>query len=176
MTKDIKNIKIQRLVAISFFVLCLCGLITYNAMRPSQEEKDVDNLRDKILSRRSGGEISEEQRQEMRKLFDRLSPESKDKLAREILEDRLNKMREKTAKMSDEEKILSVKKSVQEFRERFSKISDEERARIKERMNSAEGKEQFKRTLQFYSTEFTAKEREFLDPLVNEVLAGINSL
>jgi hypothetical protein len=78
--------------------------------------------------------------------------------------------------MSVEEKIVKIYDAVQETRKRFSKMSEEEGTKIKERINSSEGREMFKKTLDFYSSEFTAKERELLDPLVYEIITGINSL
>ena len=112
----------------------------------------------------------------MRRIFEKLSPESKDKLAREFLREQLRIMREETASMSEEEKIQGVETAVKEFREQFSKIPESEKIKIKERINTPEAKEQFKMTMELYSTEFTAKERELLDPLVYEVMEAINSL
>ncbi len=176
MKDNIVKIRRRRIVAICLFSLALAALVTFNAVKPSQEEKDFDYLKEAMTADRGRDGISAERREEMRRLFEKLSPESRDKLAREVLRDRLDRMREETAGMTEEEKIAKVDSAIKEFRERFSRISDEERSRIKERLESPEGRERFKKTLEFYSTEFTAKERERLDPLVHEIMAAVNTL
>lgn len=169
------KLKRNRAIWLGIFLAVLSALIIFNALRPSQEEKDFDFLKT-AMSRRNEQNISPEEREKIRAIFERLSPESKDKLMREILRDRLQQMREETANLSDEEKYERIEKATRDFRKRFSNLSEEEKQSIKERLNSPEGREQFKKTLEFYSTEFTAKEREMLDPLVHEIIGALNKL
>ncbi len=176
MRDNIVKIRRRRIVAICLFSIGLAALVTFNALKPSQVEKDFNYLKEAMTAGHGRGEISAERRKEMRKLFEKLSPESRDKLAREVLRDRLDRMRKETRGMTEEEKTAKVDSAIKEFRGRFSKISDKERSRIKERLESPEGRERFKKTLEFYSTEFTAKERERLDPLVHEIMAAVNTL
>jgi uncharacterized protein (UPF0305 family) len=153
----------------------LPGLVIYGVMRPDPEEQEYNRIKGTILTGEPGRD-DPEARREFRKIMDKLKPEARERLMTEIMRERLNQAREKTKNLSDEQKREKIAVMVAETRERFSKLSDKERERIKDDMNTPEGKKRFKRALDFYYTEFTSQERNMMDPLVNEIMTGLNSL
>lgn len=153
----------------------LAGLVIYGVVRPDPEEREYNKIKGIILSGEPGKEDPETHR-EFRKLMEKLKPETRERLMAEIMRERLSQAREKTKNLTEAQKREKIDVMVSEVRERFSKLSDKERDKIKADMNTSEGKKRFKRSLDFYYTEFTAQERDLMDPLVNEIMTGLNSL
>jgi len=172
---SLNRVKKRRLVILSGFSLLLVGLVIYGVMRPDPEEQEYNKIKGIILSSEPGKDDPEVHR-EFRKLMDKLKPETRERLMTEIMRERLSQAREKTKNLSDEQKREKIDTMVVEVRKGFSKLGDNEREKIKADMNSAEGKKRFKRSLDFYYTEFTSQERNLMDPLVNEIMTGLNSL
>ena len=143
-------------------------------MRPDPEEQEYNKIKGVILAGEPGE--NPETRREFRKIMDKLKPETRERLMTEIMRERLGQAREKIKGMSDEQKREKIGSMVADVRERFSKLGDKERDRIKAEMNTFEGKQRFKKSIDFYYTEFTSQERSLMDPLVNEILTGLNSL
>ncbi|MFA6292253.1 MAG: hypothetical protein WC637_10750 [Victivallales bacterium] len=172
---SLSKVKRHRLVILTGFSLLLAGLVLYGVMRPDPEEQEYNKIKGIILSGEPGND-DPETRREFRNIMDKLKPETRERLMTEIMRERLSQAREKTKNLSDEQKREKIDSMVAEVRKGFSKLSDKEREKIKADMNSAEGKKRFKRSLDFYYTEFTSQERNLMDPLVNEIMTGLNSL
>jgi hypothetical protein len=170
-----EQIRRRRKLMLGAAAVFLLGLIAYSALMPSEEEQEFDKLKDAFTSG-DRKDMNKETRQQLRKAFEKLSPETRNKLTREIMRESLYRAREETVNLSDDEKRAKIDKSIQKMRERFSKISDEDRARMRERLISEEGKQRIKEGMSFYYTEFTPKEREFMDPLVNEIMANLDAM
>lgn len=156
-------------------VLALSALILYGVLSPSPEEAEFEGLKTSILSRRPGG-MSRDERAEFRKTIEALPPETRRRLFREVARERIREMRARTAGMSDEEVAVEINKMTLRIREGFAKLSPERKKMIKERMESEEFKTAVREGMEFYYQEFSAKERERLDPMVYEWLKGVNSL
>ncbi len=172
---SLNRVKKRRLVILTGFSILLAGLVIYGVMRPDPEEQEYNKIKGIILSSEPGKD-DPETRREFRNIMDKLKPETRERLMTEIMRERLSQAREKTKNLSDEQKREKIDTMVSEIRKGFSKLGDKEREKIKADMNSAEGKKRFKRSLDFYYTEFTSQERNLMDPLVNEIMTGLNSL
>ncbi len=173
---DAAGIRRKRKMLIAFFSLVLAGLIVYGALRPSEEDESFVSLKDAFLETPLGERPDPEKMKELRKAFDKLSPETKERLMNEIMRERLQEAREKMKEMSIEEKREHVDRMIAESRKNFARLDEAEKARIRERLSSPEGKERIRKSISFYYSEFTPQERELLDPLVNEILSGIGNL
>lgn len=172
---SLSKVKRRRLFILVGASLLLAGLVIYGVMRPDPEEREFNKIKGIVLSGEPGKD-DPEARREFRKLMDKLKPETRERLMTEIMRERLNQARDKVKNMNEDQKREKIAVMVSEVRERFSKFSDKEREKIKADMNSPEGKKRFKRSLDFYYTEFTSQERTLMDPLVNEIMTGLNSL
>jgi hypothetical protein len=172
---SLTKVKRRRLVILAVVSLFLSGLVIYGVMRPDPEEQEYNKIKGVILAGEPGKD-NPEARREFRKIMDKLKPETRERLMTEIMRERLGQAREKIKGMSDEQKREKIAVMVADVRGRFSKLGDNEREKIKAEMNTVEGKQRFKKSIDFYYTEFTSQERILMDPLVNEIFAGLNSL
>jgi hypothetical protein len=172
---SLTKVKRRRLIVLAGVSLLLAGLVVYGVMRPDPEEQEYNRIRGIILSGEPGKDDQEAHR-EFRRIMGKLKPETRERLMTEIMRERLSQAREKVKNMSDDQKREKIAVMATEVRDRFSKLGDKEREKIKADMNTAEGKTRFKKSIDFYYTEFTSQERNLMDPLVNEILTGLNSL
>ncbi len=174
---SLAKVKMRRMALLVGVSLLLAGLVIYGVIRPDPEEQEYNRVKNIILSAEPGGNAdNEESRKEFRKLIDKLKPETRERLITEIMRQRLTEAREKMKNLNDTEKQAKVDEMVARVKEGFSKLNPEQREKIKEDMGSEEGKKRMKKSMDFYFTEFTPEERKRLDPLVNEILTGLNQL
>lgn len=173
---SLSKVKRRRLIVLAGVSLLLAGLVIYGVMRPDPEEQEYNRIKGVILSGEPPGKDDQEAHREFRKIMEKLKPETRERLMTEIMRERLSQAREKVKNMSDDQKREKIAVMVTEVRDRFSKLGDKDREKIKADMNTAEGKTRFKKSIDFYYTEFTSQERSLMDPLVNEILTGLNSL
>lgn len=167
MSDTLAKMKMKRNLTLVVVFLLLGGLIAYTALRQDPEEKKILEMKSRMLAKKPG-EMSRDERKEIRKMVERLSPETRKKLIREVMRGRLEQMREETAEMTIEQKKSKVKEVVLKMRKRFSQMTPEQRKKARERMNTPESKQQMAEALEFYYTEFTPEERQMLDPVVEE--------
>lgn len=172
---SVSKIRFKRKVMLILASSLLLIIIVYGVMRPSEEEQEYDRLKG-IITSGNPQDMNNESRQEMRNSFDKLSPATRKKLIRVVMRSQLDRAREETAGLDLEAKIERIDKMVKKTRERFSKLSNDRKSEIRERLNSEEGRQQVKEGMSFYYTEFSAKERELMDPLVEEILNNLNSI
>jgi hypothetical protein len=172
---SLERMKRARLLALLGAGALLAGLVAYGVLRPDPEERKIAELKGLILSAKPGA-VSADRRRELRGMVEKLSPETRSKLIREVMRARLDDFRQKNSGLSKEEKRAKVEEVVAKMRERFSKLTPEARAGIKDGLGTEAGKKRMKEAMGFYYTEFTAEERELLDPLVNELSIELNSL
>ncbi|HCE46618.1 MAG TPA: hypothetical protein DET40_23980 [Lentisphaeria bacterium] len=172
---SLAKVKMRRMALLVGVSLLLAGLVIYGVIKPDPEEQEYNRVKNIILAGEPGKE-DEETRKEFRKLMDKLKPETRERLITEIMRQRLTDAREKIRNMSEPEKQAKVEEMVVKVREGFSKLNPEQREKIKVDMNTDEGRKRLKKSIDFYYTEFTIQERNMLDPLVNEIMTGLNSL
>lgn len=167
MTDTLSKMKMKRNITLVTVFIVLACLIAYSVVNPEPEDEQIKQLKTEILAR-NPGEMTNEERREMRRMVDQLSPETRKRLIREVMRGRLEQMREETADMTVEQKRERINEAVLTMRKRFSEMTPDQKTLAKERINSPEGKERMKEALDFYYKEFTPEEREMLDPLVEE--------
>jgi len=193
-TDSLKRMKRIRLACLLGACALLAALIIYGVLRPSPEEKEYNRLHSVLVEdfAASGTVIEDEfsgmgvgavtkqmdkqQREELRKSFDKLSPATKEKLTTEIMRAHLQKAREALGTLTEQQKVEQVDKMIEDAKKHFNKMSPGERERTKADLSTPEGKKRVSKSLQTYNSEFSAKERELLDPLVEEILIQINAL
>ena len=166
-TDTLSKMKMKRNITMLVVFLFLGGLIAYSVLRPDPEEQKINDMKTMMLSKKPG-DMSKEERNDMRKMVDKLSPKTRKKLIREVMRGRLEQMREEMADMSEAQKREKIQKVVVKMRKRFSKMTPEQRDKARERMNTPEGKERMGEALDFFYQEFTPSERQLMDPLVEE--------
>ena len=172
---SLERLKFRRKAILVFTVCVLVSLILYAILKPDPEEREINKIKGMILDR-SRGRMSRGDRESIRKMMDKLSPETRQRLAREVMRGMLERFRKKTAGMTMEEKKLKVDEAVRKMRERFVKMTDERRQKAIERMNSPKAKKRMKAALGFYYSDFSPEERSLLDPVVREWTIEMNVL
>ncbi len=172
---SLKRKKLTQLSGLLVAVGILAILLAVNAMRPSEEEQEVADISDAIMAR-DWENVTPEERQQFRKQWERMSPDTREKIWEQVSRQRLQQIRQKTAGMKPEDRVELIKKRVKKLRERHRNISDEERVRIKERLTSEDGKQMVRKMMNFYHKELSAKERAEMDPLLHEWMYQIQDL
>ena len=167
MTNTLSKMKLKRNLTLTSVCLVLATLVVYSALRPDPEESQISEMKDIILSTKPGPNASINSLK-IRDMMNKLSPETRQKLIREVMRGRLEQMRKTTASMSEKEKKEKVEEVVIRMRERFSKMTDEQRKQAQERMTSPEGKKRMNEALGFFYKEFTPQERELMTPIIDE--------
>ena len=171
---SLSRVRLLRRLGLAFTVTAMAALLAYSVFRPDPEEQEVARLKGLALS--ESGPRDESARREFHAAVERLSPATRKKLAREIIREQLHRMREQTRDWSMAQKQEQVDKMIAQVRENFAKLDDEQRAAIRTDFQSAEGKARLRDSFDFYYAEFTAEERNLLDPLVCEILGHLDAL
>ncbi|NOY74843.1 MAG: hypothetical protein GXP32_03510 [Kiritimatiellaeota bacterium] len=164
---SLEKMKSRRKTALVVTVCVLVSLLLYGVLRPDPEEREISRIKGMILDRKPG-RMSQEDRDSIRKLMEKLSPETRQRLATEVMRGMLDQFRKKTAGLTMEEKRKKVDEAVRKMRARFVKMSDERRDKLLERMDSPEATKRMKTALGFYYSDFSPEERKLMDPVVQE--------
>ena len=173
--RTLEQVKLRRKLVLVATVCVLAGLVAYSVLRPDPEERKLNELKNLILDRKPE-RMSQKDRDALRAMMEKLSPETRERLVREVMKAKLQEFREKTAGMTLEEKRRKVDEAVRKMRKRFVKMSDEKRAKMRRDMNSPEAKKRMKAALSFYYSDFSPAERELMDPVVEELTIEMNAL
>jgi hypothetical protein len=179
MTSSLEKMKAKRRIALIAVIVILGGFIAFAIFKPDPEEKKYNRLKDLMTGNISGGKdkkLSKEERDQLRRTFEKLSPETRSRLVREVMREHLKMVRKKTANLPEEKKKEIVNKMVMDVRKRFSRMTDAQREKMKADLKSKKGKERLSNAMSVFHTELTAKERELFDPLANEIVIQLNSL
>ncbi len=176
----------NQLLALILPAAGLAAMILMNVKEPAPEEREADAFTKVLLEagarRRAGQElgapppISNAERDELRRQWQRFSPESRRKIFQEVARQRLREMRAEIAGVPPEERTRRIAKAVEQMRSQRRKLSGAEQEQMREQLRSSEGKEMVRNILGFYQNELTAVERAELDPLVHEWLYQIEEL
>ena len=184
-----KKRKKAALIITAFFA---AGLVIYGVLLPS-EDKEIDQIKDALRSLTDdeitqnpmgmmklvdgkNKSMSKEELDKIKNMIKDLSPKTRKIITKEIMKERLKKIRDKTANLPQSEKEAMVKKIVDKIREKFKNMNQDSRDSLKDRMDSEKGKEEAKEALDSYYNDFTSQERQTYDPIVNEYLNNINAL
>jgi hypothetical protein len=172
---SLKKKRRTQTLAIAGVVVLLVGMIAFNILRPSPEEKAEADFTEKVLAGDTT-KLPRNQRQELQHQWERFSPESRKKIFFEVARSRLQEFRDKTAELSPEEKSRAIRKAVEDMRQQRARLGEAEKARIRQRLATGEAKEMTQNFMSFYHQELSAKERSELDPLVHEWLKQVDEL
>ncbi|MCK5801714.1 MAG: hypothetical protein KAI66_02730 [Lentisphaeria bacterium] len=160
--------RLQRLAIVVPLVMLL-GIVTFHILRLSPEEKEEQKFAELVLER-TPGQMAKEAREQLREQWKSFPPESRRRIFRRVAKSRLEKARAETQNMNPEQRRARIKKTLEEMREQRSKLDPAERTRIRQRLESPEGKEMVRHMMDFYREELTARERAEMDPLMHEWL------
>lgn len=150
-------------------LLVLAVLLTWNIWRRPAEDPEARAFTD-ALQGQDWRKMPRNERDDMRRQWERLRPETRRSVMRSLIHTEIEKFREEAAKLTPEERSARIDDALKKMRERRRDVSDTDRQRLRERVNSEEGKAMVTEALNAYQTEFTARERAQLDPLVHEML------
>jgi hypothetical protein len=164
---SLDTLRRRRLRWLFFFGLVLAGMIAWNVSRPSPEAKQAADFSQNLMTR-DPRNFTEADRQELRRQWERFSPETRQQIFFRISRNNLDKFREETASLTPAERAVRVQTEISRMRERQARLTETERNQIRERLKDKEAAEMVKKFMEFFSTELTAKERAELDPLIKE--------
>jgi hypothetical protein len=159
--------KRRRLLWLLLFGLGLAAMVVWNVSRPSPEARQAADFSQNLMTR-DPRQFTEADRQEMRRQWERFSPETRQQIFFRIARSNLDKFREETARLTSAERAARVQDEIGRMRERQARLTETERRQIRERLQDKEAAEMVRKFMEFFSTELTAKERAELDPLIKE--------
>lgn len=142
-------------------------MVVWNVARPSPEARQAADFSQNLMTRDPRA-LTETERQELRRQWERFSPETRQQIFFKIARSNLDRFREETARLTPTERAARVQQEIVRMRERQASLSETERTQIRERLKDKDAAEMVKKFMEFFSTELTAKERAELDPLVKE--------
>lgn len=167
--KSLDTIRRRRRWLLVACVAALAGMIAWSVLRPSPEERQAADFSQTMLHRESG-EVTVEEREEMRRQWERFSPETRRQIFYTVARNNLARMRDESAKLTPAERAARVQDEIRKLRQRRERVSDPERQRLHEAVaeHPEAVREAVRTFMEFYSTELTARERAEFDPLVEE--------
>jgi acyl-CoA reductase-like NAD-dependent aldehyde dehydrogenase len=165
----------QRLLVVGTSLVLMGAVGLSLLLRPSEEEKQEAEFTETILSQKPG-QLPPAQREQLRRQWQSLPPESRDRVFRAIASARLAEFREESKGLSKEERQQRIQKRIAEMRQHRERLTEEERTKLRERLSQKEAKEIVAHVLEFYQEELTARERAELDPLIYAWLYNLDSL
>ena len=147
----------------------LALLLTWNLWHKPAEDPEARAFTESLQGQ-NWRSMPRGERDDMRRQWERLRPETRQAVIRSLLHTEIEKFREESAKLTPAERTARIDEAIKRMRDQRRDVSNEQKERMRERMNSEEGKAMVKEALNAYQTEFTARERAQLDPLVHEIL------
>ena len=172
---SLESRKRKRLFILALMVICLGSLLAWNILRPSDEDQLVAEYEERLLSGDMRNATPEE-RERFRKEWMKLPEKTRERVISNVMKKRLEKVREELSEMSKEEREEKIKVDVEKMKKRFNEMSEDEKKRIKERMKEEDSKKFVKRVRNFFYSELSAREREELDPLMDEWFRQLEAL
>jgi len=157
--------------AIVVAALALIGMIMFNVLRPSPEEKQEADLTQALLGN-SPAQLSPDERLELQKQWRRLSPESRKNIFFEVARRRLEEFRTKTVGWTPEQRLKDIRETVPGTRSQLSGTGSgqAESSQPTQWLTSTEAAELTQHFMSFYQQELTDSERAELDPLIRRWL------
>jgi len=131
----------------------------------------IDNL-----LRGKNRKISEEQLKEINREMNNISPEARARLVKEIIQARIEKLRDKIENMTQAEKEKLLEETQGKVRDSFKNMDEKEKGRLREHMKSENGQKDVKEALKFYHNKFSSQERQKADPVMHEIMNNLNNL
>ncbi len=164
-------------MALALVAVAAAGLIAFAITRgASQKEtpgEDTDSLQKFMENPKSLTPVEQE---EMRVQWDRLSPASKSRLAMASLRKGLEKFREETSKLSQEERVAKIRKELERLRKDREKSTAKVKEKAKQLLSEEDAQKLVKDGLALFQNELSAQERAELDPLAHEYVNQLNSV
>lgn len=157
-------------------IAALLAFAAYNALKPAETELDQVQMLGSMIIDEDWDDSTPEQRQQFRQQWDTLSPQAQQEVFNMVARHRIQQLRQQFAGLTQEERSAKIQKTLQQMRKQRESLPDDEREQLRERLNSEEGQRMVKAAMELYLTEFTAKERAEMDPLMHEWLFQIQEL
>jgi hypothetical protein len=126
---------------------------------------------------------SKEENRKRRKILQNLSQQmnnmsekTKKNLTRKIIRQQITKLKEKTAKMSENQKHEYIANIRETIRHDFKTMSKRDSSKIRSKMSSSKGKKEVKDAMDTFYNEMSANDRKLYDPLVMDMISGMNQV
>ncbi len=157
-------------------VAVLILAIAYNAWRPAETDADrVRALGTMIIDTRMD-HATAQQREEFREQWESLSPQARQEVFNMVARHRIQEMRQQFHQLDANERPRKIRETLDRMRERRQAMPQAEREEVRARLNTEEGRMMVKTAMNLYLSEFTARERAEMDPLMHEWLFQIQEL
>ena len=166
---SLQHQKLRLILTGAAAVVVLAVLLTWNIWRRPAEDPEARAFTTS-LEGQDWRNMARGEREDMRRQWERLRPETRRAVMRSLVQKEIDKFREESAKLTPAERTARINDAIQKMRKNRREINDEDKQRLRERLSSADGKAMVKEVLNVYQTGFTARERAQLDPLVHEML------
>ena len=105
-----------------------------------------------------------------------MSPETKKNLTRKIIRQQIVKLKEKTANMTQNQKQEYINGIRDTIRHDFKTMSKRDSTKIRKKMSTGQGKKEVNDAMDTFYNEMSANDRKLYDPLVMDMMNGVNSV
>ncbi|OGV55713.1 MAG: hypothetical protein A2017_03265 [Lentisphaerae bacterium GWF2_44_16] len=192
-----KKRKTKRL-ALEGIIVFIAALFIFSIMtNRDPEEKKEEHIKNSVLSLvnkegetasdiaqegidnlicKKNRKISEEQLKEINMQMNNISPETRTRLVKDIIQTRIEKLRTKIENMTQEEKEQLLEETLGKVRDSFNNMDEREKGKLREHMKSEAGKQDVKEALKFYHDKFSSQERQKADPVMYEIVKNLNAI
>jgi len=156
--------------AIAVAILALVSMVLVSVLRPSPEEKQEADLTQALL----GGDmaqLSQDERLELKKQWQRLSPESRERVFSVVARRQLEKFRAKAVGLPPEQRSKDFQNTVLVTRKQVGGDGQAGNNQTAQLFTSTESAELTQYFMSFYQQELTDNERAELDPLLRQWLS-----
>jgi hypothetical protein len=144
--------------------------------RAPEEERRARDFTELALAREPGA-LSREEREELRRQWERFSPETRTAVLRNVARGRLAQFRAEARQLPAEARRERIREATEMLQRQPARdLPAERREAVRARLASAEGQQLVREVLTFYQTELTAEERAELDPLVRAWLQQVEEM
>ena len=162
-------------MALALVGVAVAGLLAFAIFRgASQNEpqgEETDSLQKFLENPKS---LTPAEKEEMRVQWDRLSPASKSRITMTMMRKGIEKFREETSKLSQEERLDKIRKEVDRLRRDREKLTDAAKAKVQKLLTEADTQKIVKDGMEMFQKELSAQERAELDPLAHEYVNQLN--
>ncbi|MBN2451615.1 MAG: hypothetical protein JXR77_14600 [Lentisphaeria bacterium] len=172
---SLSRAKAVRCGAIAAFSCLLVLFVVVAALRNAPEPTAADLFVQDVLERPAARATAEE-REELRRQWERFSPETRERVFTEIARARLDEIRGEVSELTPEQRQARIRTAIEDMRRHRGGLSPQERQQIQKRLQDPETQAMVRRFMAFYREELTARERAELDPLVQEWLIQVDHL
>jgi len=157
--------------AVGVAVAGLLAFAIFHGMEEKDSSKDMPNGFEKLLDNPKS--LTEKDKEDLRQQWSRLSPETKSHITVAVMRKSIEKFREETSKLTQEQRLEKIRQELQRLQRDREKILAEAKDKVQQ-ISDEEMQRIVKDSMGVYQKDLSAQERAELDPLAHEYIYQLN--